>query len=136
MLEWINRTNLIAATKAPPALAVAMYNKQAVTVLPYLMQLYLPSRKMCEREHYVLARLLHVPPSSFRAGEFTVLGQWGSPQPLSLTILSVATLIRTALKTTQAWIRARERLIDALVSHHGLVKAADPELTLHQPTPS
>ena len=94
--KWTARVSAIAATGAPPSVAVNLYNKFAVPCLSYVGQLSFPPRSLLTREAGALARLLHAPPQAFGLADFHSLRHWGSVGPCSVLVTLAATIIRAS----------------------------------------
>ncbi len=110
--KWINRATALAAVEAYPTVATFAYNTHALSTLGYLAQFTLPSASVFNREHFVLSKLIRLPPNSLAAKDFQSFRHWGAKMPSSVRAYCLATIIRASL-VTLPWQEDRAALIAA-----------------------
>jgi hypothetical protein len=101
--KWKSRSAAIANRHSSAAVSVAQYNRQALTVLGYKMQLTIPPKRMALQEMHVLSHVLHMAFGALDAAAQFNLDAAGGPKIRSVKALSFATLTRTAVKTLPSW---------------------------------
>eukprot|EP00972_Heterocapsa_arctica_P079778 11754695-Heterocapsa_arctica.AAC.1 len=63
--KWTSRAIAVAATGAPPSIAIGIYNKHVLPTLSDVAQFGSPPRSLLALELGALTRILHSPPQSF-----------------------------------------------------------------------
>ena len=55
-----------------------LYNTQTITTIGYVAQLSLLQDKLLRQEGFILAKILHLPPNSFKGSNYFDFVHWGS----------------------------------------------------------
>ena len=101
------------------------YNTRVLPVTSYVAQLLPIPSKFMQLERSVLHTTLRMPQNSLRHADFMHLHKIGGPKFRSISAASVATLIRTALKTVtswRGWIAQLEEAADRYLSANAVVR--------------
>jgi hypothetical protein len=101
--KWASRAHLIGSSALPLQVSVMLYNSRAITTIGYIAQLALLPDKLIRQEGYVLAKLLHLPPNTFKAADFFNISNWGFKHIRSLLAFAASSMMRTALETVTVW---------------------------------
>ena len=101
--KWASRSYSIGNGAMPLQLSVMLYNSRAVTTLGYISPFALLPDKLIRQERYILSKLLHLPPNSFKTGDYFNLVYLGFRHIRSLLALAAASMIRAALETITVW---------------------------------
>ena len=111
--KWKTRAGEITASRAPPSVAVHLYNTFALPTLTYVAQLALPPKHLVAQERHVLTRLIHAPPNAFSRTDCFSLAGWGSVRIRSMYVDLIATAVRAATCTISTWEENHSMLIQS-----------------------
>jgi len=115
--KWLSRAKMVAASSMPTALSAQAYNKRVITTLGYVAQFSRLPPAVIASERGILAGLLHVPHNAFAHADYFHLWRWGSIKIMSVQALTLAILMRSALKTLSTWPQAALKLQHAAQEH-------------------
>ena len=101
--KWASRAHAIGSASLLLQLSESLYRARSLTTLGYIAQFALPPDKLLRQEGYILAKILHLPPNSFKLGDFFNLCHWGFVHVRSLLALAVSSMIRAAWETISVW---------------------------------
>ena len=111
LAKWLSRAAEYAAIGGGANFTALLYCSCALPSLSYLSQFFPPPWGGTRTELNVLTRLLRLPGSPWRRQDWAALHLWGGPRIQSLLALSLATLLRSALKTFPGWRGLLARLV-------------------------
>ena len=64
--KWATRAHVIGSSAIPLQLSATLYNGRSATCLGYIAQMVLPPDRLLRQERYILSKVLHLPPNSFK----------------------------------------------------------------------
>ena len=109
--KWRSRAAAIANRHSAASVPTFQYNTRALPVLGYKMQLALPPNRIFRLEMGVLTHVLHMATRALDRSAFFNLSSVGGPNIKSMKALSVATLMRTTIKTIPSWREDYDTLV-------------------------
>ena len=101
--KWMACTRAVFDQGASAAISAQLYNSRCLTVLAYVAQFCPPTAQMCTKEHWCLAKMLHVSFRAFPSWLYFHLDSVGGVPLRSLQSFCRASIVRFATSIMDCW---------------------------------